>query len=409
MKQNYRHTPGKRGKGAVLDVGLQCSHSCTFCYYKNYNGSRDFEALRQGGFRCAMDLIEILKLFKHHSYNHFDVTGGEPTLHPDIVPIIEKGCRELGLAGRIITLGQFLHREYKGNSKKRPLIDALLDAGLTDFLFSLHAADETQFHQFTRGSLKKLEKAMDHLDGKDFQYGTNTVVFKGNLTSLQAISEKITKHHVYIHNFILFNAYHGWRDASKTPSIQAKYSDIRPHLESALEKLNSQGKKIAVNIRYAPYCVLKGMEKHIVGLTGTFYDPFEWQNRACNYDKSPEYCAMPVEMEDKYSITWITPEKTGDRYKVIQNRYQDIYPYQNKYKEPIIAIRGDHFTVFPEKCKDCAALPFCDGLSPIYLRHHGSSELSPYDHFGAEGALPGARLNYTLPFHVKKNQFEKII
>ncbi len=405
MKKNNNHTPGKRGKGAVLDVGLQCTHSCTFCYYKNYNGSWDFEALRKGGFRSKDDIIEILTLFKHHGYNHFDVTGGEPTLHPDIVPIVKKGCTDLGLAGRIITLGQFLYKEQKVNSEKRALIDSLLDAGLTDFLFSLHAANETQFHAFTKGSLTLLEKAMAHLDSKGFQYGTNTVVFQGNLKSLKAISDKILDHGVYIHNFILFNAYHGWRNASKTPSIQAKYSDIRPHLESAVKKLDDAG--IAVNIRYAPYCTLKGFEKHIVGLTGIFYDPFEWQNRACNYDKSPEYCAEPVEIEDKYSITWIKPEKKDAGYKSIQNIYQD--QSQNQYKEPIIAMRGDHFTVFPEICKDCAALPFCDGLSPIYLRHHGSSELSPYDHFRAEGALPEARLNYTLPFHVKTDQFEKII
>ena len=390
---NHHHTPGERGKGAVLDVGLQCPHSCIFCYYKNYNGSEDFQALRKGGFRSVNDLMAILHLFKDHGYNHFDVTGGEPTLHPDIVSIIKKGCNELGLAGRIITLGQFLHKK---NNEKKLLIDALLDAGLTDFLFSLHSADETQFHRFTKASLNKLEQAMEHLDGKGFQYGTNTVVFQGNVKSLEGIADKVLNHGIYIHNFILFNAYHGWRSASKTPTIQARYSDIRPHLESAVKKLDEAN--IALNIRYAPYCTLKGLEKHIVGLTGTFYDPFEWQNRACNYDKSPEYCAEPVEIEDKYAITWI---KSQDKNA---GKIDDSY----RHKEPVVAMRGDHFTVFPKICEDCAALPFCDGLSPVYLRHHGSGELSPYTNFDAEGILPKARMNYKAPFSVKTKQFKKI-
>ena len=380
---SYCHTPGERGRGAVLDVGLSCPHSCLFCYYKDYSGATDFQALRKGSFRSTKSLIDILSFFPKHGYEHFDITGGEPTLHPNIVKLIHKGCSELGLAGRIITLGQFLQDRY---FEKRPLIDALLDAGLTDILFSLHAADKTRFHKFTRGSLERLEKAMVHLDKKGFQYGTNTVVFKDNIGSLQDIAKRITHHGVYIHNFILFNAYHGWRNASLTSQIQADYSTIRPALEKAVLLLEKAG--IAINIRYAPYCVLKGMEKHIVGLTGSFSDPFEWQNRACNYDKPASYCAEPVDIDHKYPLTYINtklPDGQG-----------------------IVAMRGDYFTVFPEICKDCKAMQWCDGIAPIYLHHHGTHELSPYHRFDAEGTLPNARLSYSSPFHVKSHSFETI-
>jgi molybdenum cofactor biosynthesis enzyme MoaA len=381
--KKYCHTPGERGRGAVLDTGLSCPHSCLFCYYKEYNGTTDFQALRKGSFRSTDSLMEILSLFPEHGYGHFDITGGEPTLHPDIVRIIQRGCTELGLAGRIITLGQFLQERYV---EKRPLIDALLDAGLTDILFSFHAADKTEFHQFTKGSLERLEKAMGYLDNKDFQYGTNTVVFKGNVETLENIAERIINHGVYIHNFILFNAYHGWRNASMTSQIQADYSTMRPALEKAVLLLDQAG--IAVNIRYAPYCVLKGMERHIVGLTGSFYDPFEWQNRACSYDKPPSYCSAPVDIEDKYPLINVnTTLPDGKR---------------------IVAMRGDFFTVFPEICNSCKAMRWCDGIAPIYLHHHGTDEFSPYDKFDAAGVLPEARLDYPLPFHVKNHSLEKI-
>ena len=379
--KSYCHPPGERGKGAVLDVGLSCPHSCLFCYYKEYNDNIDFQALRKGKFRSTDSLLEILSHFSGNGYRHFDITGGEPTLHPDIVKIVHRGCTELKLAGRVITLGQFLDKKYFA---KRLLIDALLDAGLTDILFSFHAADETQFHQFTRGSLIKLENAMTYLDRKDFQYSTNTVVFKGNCINLQDIARRIVHHGVYIHNFILFNAYHGWRDAPRTNEIQASYSEIRPSLEKSVQILDQAG--IAVNIRYAPYCVLKGMEKHIVGLVGSFYDPFEWQNRACSYDKPASYCAKPVDIDNKYPLTQIDAAlPDGQR---------------------IVAMRGDYFTVFPEICRDCEAMKLCDGVAPIYLHHYGTSEFSPYDKFEIQGVLPESRLSYSAPFHVKNHCFE---
>ena len=379
--KSYCHPTGERGKGAVLDVGLSCPHSCLFCYYKEYNGSTDFQALRKGKFRSTDSLLEILSHFSVNGYRHFDITGGEPTLHPDIVKIVHRGCTELKLAGRVITLGQFLDKKYLA---KRLLIDALLDAGLTDILFSFHAADETQFHQFTRGSLIKLENAMAYLDRKDFQYSTNTVVFKGNSINLQDIAGRIVHHGVYIHNFILFNAYHGWRDAPRTNEIQASYSEIRPSLEKSVQILDQAG--IAVNIRYAPYCVVKGLEKHIVGLAGVFYDPFEWRNRACNYERPPEFCAEPVSIEHTYALR--REEKT------LESGWQ------------IIATRGDNLKVFPETCCFCAAIEYCDGLSPAYLETHGDGELSPYDSFAIAGSLPIARHEYEAPFHVKTRAME---
>ena len=52
-----------------------------------------------------------------------------------------RASARLGLATRVITLGQFLLRERGGAL----LLDTLLDAGLTDLLFSLHAAEPDAF------------------------------------------------------------------------------------------------------------------------------------------------------------------------------------------------------------------------------------------------------------------------
>jgi len=381
--EHYLHPAGNPSQGAVLDTGLKCLHSCLFCYYRDYNGQHDYQALRKGGFRSAEDNKRILDLFACNGYRHFDITGGEPSLHPGIVSIVRHGCMNLGLAGRLITLGQFLmQKTFDGRS----LLYRLVDAGLTDVLFSLHSADPRSFNAFTNGSLKKLTTAMEYLDRKGFQYGINTVVFEGNRDDLLNIATLVCNHGVYIHNFIMFNAYHGWLEYKKSIRMQPRYDVVRPFIEKAVQRMEAAG--IAVNIRYAPYCVMKGLEKHIVGLAGVFYDPFEWRNRACNYEKSPEYCAEPISMEHTYAFR--REEKT------LENGWQ------------IIATRGDNPKVFPEACGSCAAIELCDGLSPNYLATHGDGELSPYDSFPINGSLPIARLEYDAPFHVKTSAMENM-
>ena len=373
------HTPGAPGRGAVLDIGQRCPHDCLFCYYKEFDGEKAVPR-KAAPFRDTEELRLILDLVRGHGFDHFDITGGEPALHPDIVPLVAHGCRDLGLAGRLITLGQFLLRERSGQGR---LVDRLLAAGLSDCLFSLHGPDETSFRHITGGSLATLRQAMDHLDGLGFQYGANTVVFEGNRDRLEEIASVSLAHGVYIHNFIMFNAYHGWDDAGRIAGYQARYADALPGLSRAVAALTATG--VAVNIRYAPYCLLPGLERHVVGLRGVFYDPFEWRNRACSYDKSPEYCAAPLDIDTSFALV----------------RQKGVLPGGARY----MATRGDLLKVFPESCAGCAAMEVCDGFAPSYLALYGADEVRPYARFDAVGALPRARLDYAAPYYVKTAQF----
>ena len=95
-------------------------------------GKDSTRPLATADFRNSSELFEILNCFPLHGYEHFDITGGEPSLHPDIVELVRHGCMELGIAGRLITLGQFLlQRQYQGYL----LADSLIEAGLSDLLF----------------------------------------------------------------------------------------------------------------------------------------------------------------------------------------------------------------------------------------------------------------------------------
>ena len=112
--------------------------------------------MRHARWHKRENLLALVDSLADHGFESLDVTGGEPTLHPDIVELVARAT-EHGLASRIITLGQFLSR------RDFALLRQLLDAGLVDFRFSLHAVEQEMFGHMTGGRLELLGAAMDEL------------------------------------------------------------------------------------------------------------------------------------------------------------------------------------------------------------------------------------------------------
>lgn len=385
----YKHQPGKLSKGAVLDVGLKCAHSCKFCYYSYLDKTDDqFRGMRKAKFRSFEECKEILRLLKINGFINFDVTGGEPTLHPQIIELIRYAHQELGLHGRIITLGQFLMKKMP-NCQHEKLIDDLLEVGLNNFLFSLHAVNEEIFQQITGESFEKLQKAMYYLDNQGFQYTSNTVVFEWNYKHLPEIAHEILKHEIYLHNFIIMNAYYEWNNDGKAFGVQAKYSDIYPYLKEAVEILESNDR--AVNIRYAPLCAFKGLEKNLVGMVGVRYDPYEWMNIAGHLGGTPDFCAH------------IIPIQEGEIENHLTYTEMELV-HQNGVK--VTGARGSNLKHFGEACIKCTAKNVCDGIDPNYLKLYGDKEFIPYIEETGKAPLQNARFSYTAPFIVKTNQQE---
>ncbi|MDR3641667.1 MAG: radical SAM protein [Humidesulfovibrio sp.] len=357
-----KHQPGTPSAAGVLDVGLKCPHRCLFCYYSNVDGE---ESLARKTFRSGAQCREIVSEMARQGLTSFDVTGGEPTLHPELIPII-RHATSLGLASRVITLGQNLMVR-----KDEPLfVDALIDAGVTSFLFSTHAVEEEAFKAFTNASWARLKEAMDHLDRRGFQYCLNTVVFTGNQHMLPDIARESVRHGVYAHNFILFNPYYEWKNNAKAFAVQSRYPEARPHLVRAVEILEAGG--VAVNVRYAPLCAFPELRKNIVGIVGVHFDPHEWRNRAGNYDQPPAYCAEPLELGP-------------DGVRGIHALVRETRTLENGLRT--IARRGEDFKYFPEACAQCGLMEACDGLDVNYLLNNGAN--GPGD--ALVTPVPGAR------------------
>jgi wyosine [tRNA(Phe)-imidazoG37] synthetase (radical SAM superfamily) len=381
----YRHPPGRLSRWGVVDVGLKCPHSCQFCYYVHLDGAEDpFSGMRRAKFHGTEHLLELARSLKANGFVGFDVTGGEPTLSPGIVELAAEAHR-LGLAMRIITLGQFLTRKVP-HSGRDTLLVALVDAGVTDFLFSVHAVEEAAYHKITGGSWAKLRAAMAQLDTVGFDYCTNTTVHEDNYRDLPEIAAEITRHRVYASNLIVMNAYYAWsRPGGRANDVQAHYEAVRPYVLEARDRLEQAG--IAVNVRYAPLCTMRGAERNLVGIVGVRHDPHEWMNAIDHMEpRSPSFMGQRLALKDHDAGAPFVPSPPGELITVAGR------------PAPLLARR--HGKVFPGKCRGCAAAYVCDGIDPRYLAERGDDELRPYSTFRGD-LIDRERLAYLPAFICK--------
>jgi hypothetical protein len=72
-------------------------------------------------------------------------------------------------------------------------------------------------------------------------------------------------------NIITFNPFHEWQ--SELPGFQIKHSVAAKYIKKAIDVA---GDKLWVNVRYIPFCMMKGYEKHIVGFKQVYFDEYEW-------------------------------------------------------------------------------------------------------------------------------------
>jgi pyrroloquinoline quinone biosynthesis protein E len=377
----------------VVDVGLKCMHSCKFCYYVGLPGSTEenpHAGMRQANFHSTDHVKRLATSLKENGFLGFDVTGGEPCLHPGICELIEH-AHEIGLASRVITLGQYLGRPMKSAPGKMSLLEGLIDGGVSDFLLSVHATDDEKFKSITGGSWQKLRTAMFHLDKIGFEYCTNTTVCEENFRDLPAIAREIASHSVYIANFIVMNAYYSWaKPEGRATEVQAHYGEVRPYLVEARDILEAAG--IAVNVRYAPLCTMVGLERNLVGVVAVRHDPHEWMNMI-------DHGATPGAAD---------PEAMGRR----------ILMKDHETNFPLLPLAGtafaDHYVaarppgkVFPKKCQGCRAMAVCDGVDQNYVTARGDGELQPYAQFRGS-LLDRDRLRYHAAHVLKIEPFAEV-
>jgi len=291
-----------RGK---LDTGTFCNYDCAFCYYrKDLDKVTPLETIKER----VDQLVE-------YGITEADLSGGESSVHPSWFEILDY-CREKNL--RISTLSngfKFADADFMKKSKEH---------GLEEILFSLHGSNEELHDNLVgrKGAFQKIIQAINNALMTDIRIRINCTVHNQNCENLDTefveLMHDIRPLEV---NFIPINY---WESTDK--SIEIDYEIVSNKIKAAIDKLEVP----LINVRYIPFCYMKGYEKHVCDYYQNVYDRFDWN-----------LVAYAGESTDLY---------LPDKYRFLYSQ---------------AAVNRLKYYIKPNECFNCKYFYLCDGIEKV--------------------------------------------
>lgn len=246
---------------AGIDTGWKCNVECKFCYHIFKDTDRSPEEIEK--------VKASILAAKARGNDTIDLVGpGEPSIVPHIADVIRFAKSE-NLRVCMIT------HAIIGQKK----LQDIFDAGIDDFLISMHGMDET--HNELLGKIKNARKAQEKTIHAIKEYGltyrVNFVINSYNFREIAEFAEYLTKLELKprIVNFINFNPHGEWSGNVKSKNFTANLLGAEPLIDSAIDLLEAND--IGVNVRYYPMCrISPDHRKNICNDLQVMFDPYEW-------------------------------------------------------------------------------------------------------------------------------------
>jgi len=220
-----------------IQVVRHCNHFCGFCSNPTTPYVHTLETMRV----LVDDLVK-------RDYFGVILTGGEPTLHPDL-PAIAGYAREKGLHVRMITNGWRLSDE--------DFARALAEAGLEHVHVSIYSV-RPEVEEQLRGVPNTLERAFAALENAN-KYGItiniNSVINALNADHLDENIAYFIEHHPYIRHFVWNNLDPSMGRAEvNQDQFTPRLADFELSLHRALTLLHRSGRTFRVE--RVPLCYM---------------------------------------------------------------------------------------------------------------------------------------------------------
>lgn len=321
--------PSRASRRGYLNIGYPCDLRCQFCYYHFRKEESPFISLDQA---CR----EIDRMRDLYGLNAVDISGGEPTLYKELPQLI-RYARKRQIAPSVITHGNHLVPKY---------VDELVSAGLADFLISVHGLDEVYDRTVGKRCFHVLDQNLRALKEKGLAFRTNTTVSSLNVDQLVDIAAYLKDLKPLVANLIVFNPGYEWKEKDEI-SFSAPYVRYAEPIHEAIDILEPQ---TTVNVRFYPFCFMKGYEKNNSNFQQQGYDPYEWSF----YQKVGCTMADVTELARKGSGVAIYAEEAAE---VAYNAFARQQEYDQNCKSRL--------------CMQCAYEKICSGFFDNYVRIFG--------------------------------------
>ncbi len=298
-----------------IQIIRQCNQQCLFCSSPDNGLILDYR-------KIIKDIDDYIK----ECCNGIILTGGEPTLHPDLPKIIAYGA-EKNKEVRIITNGQKTAvPAYLGKLKKQ---------GLSLMHVSLHSVSSKKQNYLSQNkdSLKNIIKTLINARKLDLPVNINTVINFYNAKTLDKNIDFLLKNFPEINHYVFNNLDPENNRASVNKFLIPKLKDFKKSLFLALEKLVKANKTFRVEM--VPLCYMGEFaafstetrkivkkEKRILKFLDERQKPFLIQNNdnsrydyddKCNDCNWRSICAGVHGLNQYYFADELEPQKTDSK------------------------------------------------------------------------------------------------
>lgn len=288
-----------------IQVTRLCNQKCRFCSNPEREATLTLEQ--------AQNLIDD---FVERGYDGIILTGGEPTLHPQLADIIAY-AREKGIHVRIITNGQ--------KTKDFEYLSELVAAGLNHVHVSIHSHDpEVQaFLSCNENSLHNQLKTLENIGRLGVNADVNTVINHYNAATLHLLVKMLVERFPFLHHFVWNNLDPRMNRASQNPDVIPKLWEFEVSLFKAMSFLEATGRTFRAE--RIPLCymadfawastetrkIVKGEERIVRFLDEKGFvreTRFEHQKaEVCRVCRLDPICAGLYEMDTYYSSAELAP------------------------------------------------------------------------------------------------------
>lgn len=267
----YNHIdPTLRGWLFMGNHGGPCDKACKHCYYA-------FQ--KQLVFYDLPTMIGHANRMRHYyGLRYCDISGGEATIYgpkskdgrrPWLEALISH-CRNIGLLPTVITHGQ---------NNTPELVKGVEDAGLEDWLISMHGMEEGHNNLVVNhsgngdGGWQRLVANLPHIT-RPARFNSTIQAFNYHELPQQAqwLADNMPP---TVYNMIQFNPFFAWA-GKEVIEFQERMTTLAPYVAQAVEIAEAAGWE--VNVRYFSPCVAAewGFERNCIGYFQTQIDPWEW-------------------------------------------------------------------------------------------------------------------------------------
>ncbi len=222
-----------------IQVVRHCNHFCGFCSNPATPYVHELATMRP-----------LVDDFVRRGYYGVILTGGEPTLHPDL-PAIARYATDAGLHVRIITNGTRLADPAYAR--------ALAAAGVRlahVSIYSVRPAVEARLRGHD-GTLATALAALDSAHAAGLEVNVNCVINRHNADHLDQNVRYLTRHHPQVRHFVWNNLDPSMGRAEVNQAqFTPRLADFELSLERALRHLHKGGRTFRVE--KVPLCYLGG-------------------------------------------------------------------------------------------------------------------------------------------------------